>query len=133
MSARSPADVATRFIEDVWNETDGAERLTEWLHPAYRDHAYAGGKAGLLAALGELRAAFPDARFEIEGVIGQADTAALRLRFRGTHQGVFRGLEPTVRTVDVRVFRWFRVEDDRIVEHWALFDTSALLRQLQAG
>jgi len=131
MPDRSSADVATRFIENIWNSPDGAEQLTETLHPAYRDHAYGRGSAGLASALNELRAAFPDARFEIEDVIGQAETAAVRLRFRATHLGPFRGLQPTGRSVDVQVFRWFRVEDGRIADHWALFDTSTLLRQLQ--
>lgn len=132
MSSFSVAEAATAFIADVWNAPDGVASLDEWLAPDYRDHAYDGDRQGLAKAIGEVRRAFPDARFEVEDVLASGNEAALRLKLRGTHSGSFRDLEATGREVEVKVFRWLRFDDHRVAEHWALLDTASLLRQLNA-
>ena len=132
MSRTASVETAIAFVEKIWNSTDGLDRLDAWLTPSYRDHAYAEDREGLEKALSELRAAFPDAWFEIEDAVGEADRAAVRLRLRATHTGPFRGNAPTNREIDLKVFRWFRTVEGRIAEHWALLDTTSLMRQLQS-
>jgi predicted ester cyclase len=135
MSIEAANAAAVRaFIEDVWNAPDGADRLGDHLCAEYRDHAYGlGGAQGLARAVGELRRAFPEARFEIEDLIAQGDKVAVRLTLRARHQGEFRGIAPTGAAVEAKAFRWFRLTEGRITDHWAVFDTAALLRQLQGG
>jgi predicted ester cyclase len=50
----------------------------------------------------------------------------------GTHQGNFRGTEATQNPIDVNLYREFRLIDGKISEHWALFDTASLFRQIGA-
>lgn len=130
MSSSQVARAAAEYIEQVWNAPDGAERLKDWLAPDYRDHAYADDRSGLERALQELRAAFPDATFEVEDAISDGDSAVLRMVLRGTHSGSFRGRPATGLPVEVKVFRWLRFQEGRVAEHWALLDTATLLRQL---
>ena len=120
------------FIEDVWNAPDGATRLAAHLAPTYTEHAYGGGAEGLAAALTELREGFPDATFEIEDMMQDGDRVAVRLHMRATHLGLFRGQAPTRRRVSVKLMRWYRLEADKIAEHWAVFDTASLRRQISA-
>ena len=130
MSRSEVARAAVAYIEQVWNAPNGAERLQDWLAPDYRDHAYAGNRSGLERALQELRAGFPDAAFEVEDAMSDGDSAVLRMVLRGTHGGAFRGHPATGRPIEVKVFRWLRFQGGRLAEHWALLDTSTLLRQL---
>jgi steroid delta-isomerase-like uncharacterized protein len=126
-----PSDIILNFIETVWN-ANNPDAADHFLTPAYRDHAYNGGDANALkGVIRELGAAFPDQRQVIEDLVAADDRVMARIRLQATHTGTFRGLAPTGRAVDVRVARWFRIADGRIAEHWALLDTSGLMRQLQ--
>jgi steroid delta-isomerase-like uncharacterized protein len=130
-AASIPSDIVQSFIETVWNAND-PEAADRFLSPTYHDHAYAGGDANALkGVIRELGAAFPDQRQVIEDLVATDDRVMARIRLQATHTGTFRGLAPTGRAVDVRVARWFRIADSRIAEHWALLDTSGLMRQLK--
>lgn len=132
MSTSTVNDAARAFIEEVWNAPNGVSRIESWLTPNYRDHAYNGDREGLAKAVAELRAAFDDATFEVEDVMSEGSCAALRMKLRGTHTGPFRSHPATGRPIEVNVFRWLRIEEGRVAEHWALLDTSSLLRQLSS-
>ncbi|MNV73979.1 SnoaL-like polyketide cyclase [compost metagenome] len=79
-----------------------------------------------------LHTAFPDQNSTVESIIGQGTLVVVRLRMTGTHLGVFRGTEASHNRVDVRLYREYRLEDGKIAEHWALFDTASLFRQIGA-
>lgn len=131
MTVANPSDIVLEFIETVWNGND-ADAADRFLTPTYHDHAYNGGDANALkAVIRELAAAFADQRQVIEDLVATDDRVMVRIRLQATHTGTFRGTAATGRAVDVRVARWFRIEDSRIAEHWALFDTSSLQRQLK--
>lgn len=132
MSSAVIADIAKAFIEDVWNLPGGSARVGEWLSDDYRDHAYASDREGLSRAIDELRSAFSDARFVIEDVLATTTSAVLRLKLVGTQSGDFRGRPARGASVEVTVFRWLRFEGRRIAEHWALLDTTSLMKQLEA-
>lgn len=120
------------FIERFWNGGEEGAAETE-LTADYTDHAYVPGNAeGLLHMARVLKQAFPDQHCAEESVVAEGDRVMLRLRLRGTHLGSFRGTEPTGTKVDVRLFREFRIVDNKIAEHWALLDTASLLRQIGA-
>ena len=131
MTVANPSDIVLNFIETVWNGNN-ADAADRFLTPTYHDHAYNGGDANALkTVVRELGVAFPDQRQAIEDLVASDDRVMLRIRLQATHTGPFRGMAPTGRAVDVRVARWFRLEDGPIAEHWALLDTSSLLRQLK--
>lgn len=49
---------------------------------------------------------------------------------RATHRGVLCGLDPTGRTVDIRVMDWWRREEGLLAENWVLLDFPDLFMQL---
>ncbi len=126
------ADIVRAFIESFWNGQD-PDNLHRFLTPDYVDHAYVPHTAdGLKKTAGELSAALPDHRSEIEDVIAQGDKVVVRMVLRGTHDGSFRGAPPTGNPVEVNVYRTYRLAEGKIAEHWALLDTATLLRQIAA-
>ena len=48
----------------------------------------------------------------------------------GTHMGLFQGIEPTGRKLEVLEFAVYRIADDRIGEMWSSLDIREAIRQL---
>ena len=92
------------------------------------------GRAGLIAILEKLWAAFPDLTWTCEDVVAEGDRIVLRVRLRGTNSGPLRftrmPLPASGRTVDSEAIYIFRVAGGEIVELWAQRDELGLLRQL---
>lgn len=130
-SAEANAQIVRAFIDDVWNAGD-TTAVERYLTPDYVEHAYdPRSVAGLKAMVALLATAFPDQRSELEDCVAQGDRVMVRIRLTGTHNGTFRTKEATGNRIDVRAARWFRMVDGKIAEHWALFDTLALFRQIE--
>jgi steroid delta-isomerase-like uncharacterized protein len=70
----------------------------------------------------EAREAFPDMRVTVEDLVAEGDRVAARVTMRGTHRGVFQGLVPTGKRVEVRAMDMFRISDGKIVGHWGHAD-----------
>lgn len=125
--------VVRRLFDDVLNA--GKLGLLDTLvGAAYVDHSPASGQAagaaGVKAKVAALRAAFPDLRFTVEQLVGEDDIVAARYHWRGTHRGSFLGIPPTGRTVLVRGMDFYRLRENRIVEHWDIVDDLGMLTQL---
>jgi steroid delta-isomerase-like uncharacterized protein len=101
---------------------------------AYVDHnpapGQAAGAAGVKARVAALREAFPDLRFTLEEIVGEDEIVAARYHWRGTHRGSFLGVPPTGKTLLVRGMDFYRLRDDKIVEHWDNVDDLGMLTQL---
>jgi steroid delta-isomerase-like uncharacterized protein len=76
--------------------------------------------------------AFPDLHVAVEDVIAEADKVVSRNTVTGTHQGEYRGLPPTGRSVTYNEIFIFRFADGRIVEIWGVVDVFSQMRQLGA-
>ncbi|GAA1658858.1 ester cyclase [Nonomuraea maheshkhaliensis] len=76
--------------------------------------------------------AFPDIRVTVEDVIAEGDKVVSRNTVTGTHQGEFRGLAPTDRSVTYGEIFIARFEDGRIAELWGVVDVFSQLKQLGA-
>lgn len=122
-----------RFFAEVWSTGDSTQR-DAFLAPGYRGHL-AGSpepidRDGWTAWFQGFRAAFPDARFTVEDIIGEGDRVAARLTMRGTHLGPLNGSPATGRSVVVSGMSIERIADGRIVEGWNENDALGMLGQL---
>lgn len=75
---------------------------------------------------------FPDLRIHLEDIFGAGDKVAVRLRFRGTHNGQFQGVPPTHRPVEFTSVEIYRLEGNKIAEEWVSPDMLGLMRQISA-
>jgi steroid delta-isomerase-like uncharacterized protein len=98
----------------------------------YQDHASGRqpGRRALKAAAQTLRAAFPDMTSTVTHMLAESDLIAVRNRVTGTQHGPLGELPATGHRVDFTSLQLFRVEDERIVEHWEIFDEATLAQQL---
>lgn len=88
------------------------------------------GRAGYTAALGLLRAGFPDLNVEVLDVVAENDRVVVRYIESGTHTGDFMDLPPTGRSYDRHGFALYRVADGRLAECWLQEDDLGFQQQL---
>ncbi len=69
-------------------------------------------------------------RFTLEAIVGEDEIVAARYHWTGTHRGAFLGIPPTGRTVLVRGMDFYRLRENKIVEHWDNVDELGMLTQL---
>jgi len=130
---KDPEAIATWFVEDVWNKGD--YRLAGQMFTADAVLHVRGQDFHLMPKFGlqvvqNWRGAFPDFHFQLEDMIVQGNKVALRIPFTGTHQGKFRGLEPTGKKINVTETLVLRLESGKIAEMWEDYDEYGLRIQL---
>ena len=138
--SRTSKELARRWVEQVWNERDYdvcdeliAEGFVEHAHAPFSDTApgAVNGPIAMRASMDWLLRQFPDLRMTIEAMVADADLVAVRVSSEGTDLGRLNGvLPPSGRRFAARQTHWFRVLDDRIVEHWAVRDDLTTMLQL---
>ena len=89
------------------------------------------GRSAIAFQVAETRGAFPDFKVKIDETMMEASRCAIRWTWTGTHQGMFRGIAPTNKTVTQHGMTLVRLESGRIVEEFMHSDGLALLRQLE--
>lgn len=85
-----------------------------------------GNAAGWKAMAHQLAMAIPDNKTEIDDIIGDGDTVAVRYTSRGTHHGELFGVAPTNRPLTTSGIEMYRLSGGRIVECWGQYDMSQL-------
>lgn len=135
MNERGPGEVIRAFL-DAFSSGDEAS-LRGLLAPEFRDVG-----PGVVEPLdtdtflqGSLafRAAFDDFKMVVQEQFVEGERVATRLVWSGVHSGDFHGLAPTGNTVRVAGVAIDTVRDGRVVEHWFLNDTTAMMTQLGVG
>ena len=74
--------------------------------------------------------AFPDLHASLEELIAEGDKVFLRTTITGTHDGDYKGLEPTGRHISTDCAEVFRIADGKVAGYWCLTNVAGLMRQL---
>jgi steroid delta-isomerase-like uncharacterized protein len=127
-------------FERMFNQGD-LDYVDDAVAPDAIDHQEPEGTdfaAHLKHVISTLRTAFPDLRFEIHELIGEADVVACRSTMSGTHQGPLRigpmaGLPVNGARIEVPHMHFFHYDDEgRLTDLWHVWNTLMLARQLGA-
>ncbi|WP_440988702.1 ester cyclase [Haloarchaeobius baliensis] len=81
----------------------------------------------------QIRDAIPDLEFEVEEMVAQPNTVAIRWEGTGTHTEPLVDIEPTDEEVTLSGMRIDHLEDGRLLDTWLLFEQWSLLRQLDVA
>jgi predicted ester cyclase len=85
----------------------------------------------LVASFRRLLDAFPDVSVSIEWTIAEGDRASGWAHIRGTHEGVWRGLSPTNRPIDVHGMLAVEVDPDgSVADFWLANDWLSIATQI---
>jgi predicted SnoaL-like aldol condensation-catalyzing enzyme len=126
-------EIVTGFIEEIWNK-NGFEKLDKYLHPAFSDHSLPPGlppdKEGLTLWIMGTGQAF-EHKTIIEEMVCEENKVMLKIRMLLKHIGTWRNIEPTSADISTVGYRYFKLADNKIIEHWALIDGNAIENQLK--
>jgi len=133
MSQQTNIAAQTAFAEAV--VTGNLDALDEIVAPHSIDHDPAPGQApgpeGFKTMFGELRAAFPDLRVEVEHLVATGDELAFAYTITGTQLGPLMGQPATGKKVSYRGMQISRFDSDgKLVERWGSSDELGMLHQL---
>lgn len=124
------------YTDAVWNHADvGA--MDRYYAPDYIHHDVSRPDVHTLADYQQwardLLAGLSDLRVVIDDLVAEEDTAVKRWTAHGRHTSVFAGIAPTGRAISFAGVSTYRIEGERIVESWYLYDLFGLLQQLQGA
>lgn len=89
------------------------------------------GPTAMRATAEWLLTQFPDMRMEIEAIVSQDDTVAVRVLSTGTQLGAAPGAPPpSGKRFTARQSHWYRIRDGKLAEHWATRDDLTAMLQL---
>jgi predicted ester cyclase len=92
------------------------------------------GPAGVRPWIVALRRAFPDLRASVEDAIADGNAVAMRLSLTGTHEGQWRGLEPTGQLLHWSVVQVLHAgADGTFTETWHWWDPVGPFQQPREG
>lgn len=121
------------FIAEVWNDLN-FENISNYIHPDYTDHslppAFPPDKSGLIKWIKSTSESF-DHQTIITDQVTEGDKSMLKIKMLCKHIGKWRNIEPTGKDIAVTGYRYYRISDNRIIEHWALVDGNAIENQLR--
>lgn len=128
---RSNSDLA-RAVFDAFNARDFAAFREVWADDVTErfPDSTTTGVPELEAALGEIFAALPDGRMEIQALAEDGDTVFVRWVLSGTHTGAFQGIEPTGRTITLDGVDHLVFRDGRQRSNFVIFDRQQFGQQL---
>ena len=133
MISQSPAIVARRWFEEVWNARNDAA-IDELMAPESYGHVEGGdvrGPEDFRKMRDMFFSALPDIRLEIEDIVTEGDRAAVRWRAVGTHTGDGFGFPATKQSVNIRGTTWLVIRDGKLVEGWDTWNLGGLLESLR--
>ena len=138
MEDRNVACVRQHF-EVLWNAGD-VSRIDEFFSPRFVNFGipYRDARGIIQHIVSVWRTAFPDLHFRIDHLLLSLDTVMCEVTLSGTHLGEFimvpplQGppLSPNGRAFEVKHIHRFRLDDGKIVEHFAVRDDLGMFQQL---
>ena len=120
MSTRENKSIVRRYITEVVNTGD-VENIASFISEEYvevhHNTRHVLGIEGAKRHIRGVREAYPDLQLSIEGQIAEGDWVVTQITARGTHRGLWLGMNPTGRTVAFAGVNINRVVGGLIVEH----------------
>ena len=130
-AAAQRKDELVRGFFDAVN-ADDQSRIDKLVDRGFLSYDVRGtrSRTGLKRYYADLRRSFSDLRFDVHenvGVLVEGDLVALRTIITGSHTGDYDGVAATGNAIQTSTSHVFRVDEDRLVEHWPVVDTYRIL------
>jgi len=124
--------LVTEFITQIWNNQN-FDMLSDFLHPDFTDHSLPEGfpanAAGTKKWIINTGISFQHETI-VEDQVTEGDKSILKVKLNLKHIGQWRNIAPTGIELSTIGYRYFRLHDGKIIEHWALIDGQRIENQL---
>lgn len=126
-------EVAASYANQVWNEKE-ISAVDRFVHQDVVIHSLLGdyhGREALKEVIEIWLKAFPGLHVDNDSIISENDFVSIEWRAKGTHNGEFKGIKPTGKTVAYSGVTVYRIKDGKIIEYSAYLDMQHLLSQIE--
>jgi steroid delta-isomerase-like uncharacterized protein len=136
-SSKNAKEILRRFIQEVWSDGD-IEASDKYIAAQYTIHHDPGdpwdGKDLDLDTYKErvrsLRAAFPDQRFDIQGIFTDGNAVVVTWFWVATHRGDIPGFPASGKQIKMSGATVYYFDGDRLAGHWQITDRLGVYQQL---
>ena len=111
------------FIIRYLNSISGVSKTKELMEQYMTDEE-------LLGHIAFFDAAFPKYEIFADEITAEGNRVVVRARMKGCHEGELNGILPTHRKVEFPFVVSYDIENGKIVHHWLIADSMALMEQL---
>lgn len=122
------------FINQIWNN-QRFEMLSTFLHPDFIDHSLPPGlpanSEGTKKWIMNTGVSF-DHETIVEDQVTEGNKSVAKVRLNLKHIGPWRDIEATGIDLYTVGYRFFKLKDEKIIEHWALIDGQSIENQLKS-
>jgi predicted ester cyclase len=130
MSSEENKKIVLEYVE-AFNRADETTLLKLFAEDALVYGVLGWGSLNVVVPIWrEIQAAFA-IQLQIESIIAEGDTVAVRYTERGTSVGSFRGGSVTGKSFEVVAMEWFIIKDGMIHRRWGARDSAAQSRQME--
>ncbi|PBQ33620.1 hypothetical protein CNR22_18170 [Sphingobacteriaceae bacterium] len=125
--------IVTNFIEEIWNQNQ-FEKIDNYISAGFIDHSLppslSADKDGMKLWIIGTGKSF-EHKTIIDDIVCEEDKVMLKMRMHLKHIGVWRDIEPTYFEISTVGYRYYKLTDGKIVEHWSLLDGNSIENQLR--
>lgn len=133
ISTKENEQIARSVPEEIATKRN-LDRIDEVFAEDFVEHSSFGeemrGRQAVRETIQSVLDAFPDFEATVEETVAEGDLVAMRVTWRGTHEGPFMGIEPTGKSFETQSMIFTRIEDGTITERWVVPDALGMLTQL---
>ena len=128
----SRAERTIELLGRLWDEgdLDVIDELYTEHHVSHSPHNPLKGRAEVRAWVKEVVKAFPDFHIDFHEWIEQGDLVSTRWTASGTHQGEFRNIPATGKTVVIAGISFSKYSGNQLAETWIAVDDLGMMQQL---
>jgi predicted ester cyclase len=112
------------FINQIWNN-NAFEKLDSFLHADFKDNSlppvFPADREGTKKWITSTGISF-EHNTVIEDQVTEGNKSIVKIRMNLKHIGVWRDIQPTGIELNTIGYRYFKLKDGKIIEHWALID-----------
>jgi steroid delta-isomerase-like uncharacterized protein len=135
MSLEEHKTLIRRFYDEVWNRRNYAAAREFFADDGVRHEVSGpvrGGAEGIAQNAAAWCASFPDTQCNVEAVVAEGNLVVARWTIKATHQGEWRSIPATGRSIHFRGVNIYRIAHGKIAEIWNFRDDLGLFQQLGA-
>ena len=125
--------LVTNFIKEIWNNIQ-FEKLHNYISPHFIDHSLPPDLTPDIDGLKQwimLTGKSFEHNTIIEEIVCEENKVMIKIRMYLKHIGAWRSIEATHMIISTIGYRYFKIADGKITEHWALIDGNSIENQLK--
>lgn len=126
-------NIAEEYTDRVWNKRD-LSAIEDLLHPEIVIHSLLGdyhGQEAMKKVIDAWLTGFPDLVVKNIATIHKQDLIVIQWQAYGTHQGEFKNIKPTGKSITYEGETVYKIRDNKITEYWAYLDMQHILNQIR--